>query len=80
VALIGLHMTPLALEAYIHEYCVTHPLDMDASVTGQPIPATMQTYALRGTPTLILSIRFHEFGRTDDLQVVILLGRLLSEE
>lgn len=62
VAVIGLHavferhaaMAPLALEALIHEYRVTHPVGMDVSVPGYPIPASMRTYAMRGMPTLIL--------------------------
>ena len=44
----------------------------------------MQAYAMRGTPTLILidragHIRFHEFGRPDDLKVGMVLGSLLAE-
>lgn len=92
VAVIGLHtvfehhaaMTPLALQAFLHEYRVTHPVGVDAAVPGRTVPATMQAYAMRGTPTLILidragRIRFHEFGRPDDLQVGLALGRLLTE-
>jgi hypothetical protein len=89
---IGLHtvfehhaaMTPLALEAFLHEYRVTHPVGVDVAVPGRSVPATMQAYAMRGTPTLILidragRIRFHEFGRPDDLKVGLALGRLLAE-
>jgi hypothetical protein len=92
VVVIGLHtvfehhaaMTPLALEAFLHEYRVTHPVGVDVAVPGRSVPATMQAYAMRGTPTLILidragRIRFHEFGRPDDLKVGLALGRLLAE-
>jgi hypothetical protein len=92
VTVIGLHtvfehhaaMTPLALEAFLHEYRITHPVGVDVAVPGRAVPATMQAYAMRGTPTLILidrvgHIRFHEFGRPDDLQVGLMLGRLLEE-
>jgi thiol-disulfide isomerase/thioredoxin len=50
VSVIGLHtvfehhaaMTPLALEVFLHEYRVTHPVGVDVAVAGTPIPATMQ--------------------------------------
>ncbi len=92
VVVIGLHtvfehhaaMTPLALEAFLHEYRITHPVGVDVTVPGRTVPATMQAYAMRGTPTLILidragHIRFHEFGRPEDLRVGLALGRLLAE-
>jgi hypothetical protein len=89
---IGLHtvfehheaMTPLALEAFLHEYRVTHPVAVDEAVAGEPIPATMQRYRLQGTPSVILidrlgRLRMQEFGRIDDLQLGVLLGQLLAE-
>ncbi|MBK9131337.1 MAG: redoxin domain-containing protein [Gammaproteobacteria bacterium] len=92
VIVIGLHtvfehhaaMTPLALEAFLHEYRITHPVGVDVAVSGRSVPATMQAYAMRGTPTLVLidragHVRFHEFGRPDDLRVGVTLGRLLAE-
>lgn len=92
VAVIGLHtvfehhaaMTPVALEAFLHEYRVTHPVGVDAAVAGSPVPATMQRYGMRGTPTLILidragRLRLHEFGPVDDLKLGLTLGRLLAE-
>lgn len=77
-------MTPLALEVFLHEYRVTHPVGVDVAVAGTPIPATMHCYAMRGTPTLILidrdgKLRRHEFGRMDDLKLGIILGQLLAE-
>ncbi len=93
VAVIGLHtvfehhsaMTPVALEAFLHEYRVTHPVGVDTAGTDSPIPETMRNYHLNGTPSLILidrlgRLRFHEFGRVDDLQLGMLLGQLLSED
>lgn len=92
VSVIGLHtvfehhaaMTPLALEAFLHEYRVTHPVGVDVAVAGTPIPSTMHRYAMRGTPTLILidragKLRLHEFGRMDDLRLGMMLGQLLAE-
>lgn len=92
VTVVGLHtvfehhaaMTPLALQAFLHEYRVTHPVGVDVAMPGHSVPATMQAYAMRGTPTLILidragCVRLHEFGRPDDLKVGLALGRLLAE-
>lgn len=93
VAVIGLHsvfehhaaMTPLALEAFLHEYRITHPVGVDSAVAGDPIPATMRAYGMQGTPTLVLldragRIRLHQFGRVDDLPLGMLLGQLLAED
>jgi len=77
-------MTTVALKAFVHEYQITHPIAVDAVVTGDPIPASMRQYRLKGTPSLLLidkkgRIRDHEFGRTDDLYLGVRIGRLLTE-
>lgn len=92
LAVIGLHtvfehhaaMTPVALEAFLHEYRVTHPVGVDLAVAGDPIPATMARYGMQGTPTLILidhqgRLRQHAFGRVDDLALGVMLGGLLAQ-
>lgn len=92
VSVIGLHtvfehhaaMTPVALEAFLHEYHVTHPVGVDVAVAGTPVPATMLRYGMRGTPTLILidragKLRLQEFGPMDDLKLGMMLGQLLAE-
>ena len=92
VAVVGLHtvfehhaaMMPVALEAFLREYRVTHPVGVDVAVTGSPVPETMNRYGMRGTPTLILidragKLRLHEFGRMDDLRLGMMLGQLLAE-
>ena len=92
VSVIGLHtvfehhaaMLPLALEVFVHEYRVTHPVGVDVAVDGIAIPATMRRYGMRGTPTLILidrvgKLRLHEFGRMEDLRLGMMLGQLLAE-
>jgi thiol-disulfide isomerase/thioredoxin len=92
VSVIGLHtvfehhaaMTPVALEAFLHEYRVTHPVGVDVAVAGISIPATMRRYGMQGTPTLILidragKLRLHELGRMDDLRLGMMLGQLLAE-
>ena len=92
VPVIGLHtvfehhaaMMPVALEAFLHEYRVTHPVGVDVAVAGISIPATMRRYGMQGTPTLILidragKLRLHELGRMDDLRLGMMLGQLLAE-
>jgi len=94
VVVVGLHtvfehhaaMSPVALEAFLHEYRVTHPVGVDmAGREGDPVPQSMRRYGLQGTPSLMLidqtgRLRFHEFGRVDDLRLGMLLGRLLAEQ
>lgn len=92
VSVIGLHtvfehhaaMMPMALEVFLHEYRVTHPVGVDVAVDGIAIPATMRRYGMRGTPTLILidragKLRMQEFGRMEDLRLGMMLGQLLAE-
>ncbi len=92
VSVVGMHsvfehhaaMTTVALEAFLHEYRVTHPVGVDARVASTPIPATMHRYGMRGTPTLILidrdgKLRLQEFGGMDDLRLGMMLGQLLAE-
>lgn len=92
VAVIGLHtvfehhtaMTPVSLEAFIHEYRLTMPIGVDQADDGTPIPLTMQRYGMRGTPTTIIidragRIRHHGFGQDDDLALGLRLGALLVE-
>ncbi|MBU1211645.1 MAG: redoxin domain-containing protein [Alphaproteobacteria bacterium] len=92
VAVIGLHtvfehheaMTPVSLEAFIHEYRLTMPIGVDQAGDGTPIPITMQRYGMRGTPTTIIidrsgRIRHHGFGQDDDLALGLRIGALLAE-
>jgi peroxiredoxin len=92
VAVIGLHtvfehhdvMTPRALEAFIHEYRLNFPVAVDEPRAGHPVPRTMQHYALKGTPSLLLfdregRLRLNHFGRLDDMIVGRLIGQLISE-
>ncbi|MFJ3460128.1 peroxiredoxin family protein [Achromobacter spanius] len=92
VAVIGLHsvfehhavMTPQALEAFVHEYRWSFPIGIDQPDGHNGIPLTMRTYALRGTPSLILidregRMRLHHFGHLDDLVLGAAVGQLLSE-
>ena len=86
---IGLHtvfehhaaMTPVSLEAFIHEYRLTFPIGVDEAGEGSPIPATMQRYGMQGTPTTILigragNIVHHGFGQQSDMA----LGAIIATE
>jgi peroxiredoxin len=92
LSVIGLHtvfehhaaMTPVSLEAYIHEYRLTFPIGVDQSVESSPIPVTMNRYGMRGTPTAILigrdgKIRHRGFGQEDDMALGVMIGSLLAE-
>lgn len=89
VTVLGLHsvfehhdvMTPVALDAFLHEYQITFPVAIDRPIENQRIPATMARYELQGTPTTLLvgrDGRIHHifFGGVDDLQLGAILGRM----
>ena len=92
VTLLGLHtvfehhdaMTPVSLEAFLHEYQITFPVGVDAHAPGATTPITMGRYRLRGTPSLVVidragSIRLSAFGHIEDLAVGASLARLIDE-
>ncbi len=92
VAVVGLHtvfehhaaMTRVSLEAFIHEYRLTFPIGIDQAAPQGAVPLTMQTYGLRGTPSLVLidragQIRLHEFGHVPDLVVGAAIGQLVAQ-
>jgi peroxiredoxin len=89
---IGLHtvfehhaaMTPVALEAFIHEYRLTFPIGVDKPGADGPIPQTMQAYGMQGTPTMVLigrdgRIRHRGFGAEDDMAVGARIVAALQE-
>ena len=94
VAVIGLHtvfehhaaMTPVSLQAFLHEYRITFPVGVDApsADVGNPIPVTMQAYGMQGTPSLVLidrngHLRHHAFGAEDDLALGAAIATLIVE-
>lgn len=92
VAVIGLHtvfehhaaMTPVSLEAFIHEFRLTFPIGVDRAGEAGPIPNTMAAYDMRGTPTLVLidrvgRIRKQTLGVEEDLRVGADIATLLAE-
>jgi peroxiredoxin len=93
LAVVGLHtvfehhaaMTPVSLEAFIHEYRLTFPIGVDEASGDSPLPQTMRRYEMRGTPTTILigrdgTLRHHGFGQEDDLALGAIIGTLLAEK
>ena len=89
---IGLHtvfehhaaMTPVALEAFVHENKLTFPIGIDTAGEDGPIPVTMARYGMRGTPTLILirrdgTIHHHGFGPQDDMAVGAIVASMLAD-
>ena len=92
VVVLGLHtvfehhsvMGPEALKVFMHEYRIPFPVAVDRAVPGSPLPATMQRYGLRGTPSLLVigrngTLRLNNFGSLDDMPLGALLGQLAAE-
>jgi len=72
------------LQAFAHEHHVDFPIAMDKQVAGQPIPQTMASYGLQGTPSLILidrrgRIRMQQLGVVCDIRVGAEIQALVSE-
>lgn len=91
VAVVGLHtvfehhavMGRDALAVFLSEYRVTFPVGIDRP-SGDDVPSTMARYGLQGTPTTLLidragHVRFHRFGRVDELVFGAVLGQLIAE-
>ena len=92
LTLLGIHtvfehhdaMTPVSLEAFLHEYRITFPVGVDAPTPGSPTPVTMGRYRLRGTPSLVIidregNLRVNAFGQVDDLLLGAALARLIDK-
>lgn len=94
VVVVGLHtvfehheaMTVTALRAFVHEYGIHFPVGVDTPADdGSPIPQTMATYRMQGTPTLLLinragSLRRQIFGHIPDLRLGAEIMRLVVEQ
>lgn len=92
VAVIGIHtvfehhtaMTPVALDAFLHEYRISFPVAVDVPGEDSPIPQTMAAYGMQGTPTMVLidragNIRRQTLGTEDDLRVGADIALLTAE-
>lgn len=91
VTVVGLHtvfehhaaMTPVSLDAFIHEYRLGFPIAVDAPGSS-PTPATMTRYGFRGTPSIVLIdrngfLKLHQFGHIPDLQLGATIQKLIHE-
>ncbi len=93
IAIIGFHtvfehhaaMTPVSLQAFLHEYRITFPVAVDApGKGGEAVPKTMAAYEMQGTPTLVLidrqgRRRLQAFSHVPDLRLGAALAKLLAE-
>ncbi|MEP3347383.1 MAG: redoxin domain-containing protein [Litoreibacter sp.] len=94
VVVIGLHtvfehhsaMQPHALEAFLHEYRIKFPVGVDqpSEMDGMALPNTMQTYQLRGTPSLLVidrmgRQRLNLFGQENDMKLAASISKLIYE-
>lgn len=92
VAVVGLHTVfehhevtgPDALRVFTSEFGITFPVGIDRH-EDDPLPVTMRTYGLKGTPSVLLIdraglLRLSHFGRLDDITLGVVLGHLLAEE
>jgi hypothetical protein len=92
LTVVGLHtvfehhdvMGPAALDVFLKEYRVGFPVAVDRPDSRVGSPLTMQAYAMRGTPTVLLIdgqglVRRHVFGAYDDLKLGYDLGLLITE-
>ena len=91
VVVLGLHtvfehhaaMTPVSLEAFLHEYRITFPVGVDQEGVGT-MPKTMETYHLRGTPSLLLIdkegvLHANHFGEVSQMQLGSEIATLICE-
>lgn len=92
LAILGLHtvfehhaaMKPVSLQAFIHEFKINYPVGVDEAGDPGPMPITMETYRLRGTPSTVLINRKGEmaassFGHLDEMTLGATLQSLISE-
>lgn len=92
VVVVGLHtvfehhaaMTPVSLEAFLHEYRIGFPVGVDAHDDPAGPSVTMQRYGLRGTPSLVLfdrsgRVRHSSFGHESDLALGARIAMLMGE-
>ena len=93
VTVLGLHtvfehhdaMGPVSLKAFLHENRITFPVAIDKpQMPNAPIPATMELYGMRGTPTMMLidmkgRLRRCHFGHVDDMGLGAEIMGLLKE-
>ncbi len=92
LSVLGLHtvfehheaMGPVSLKAFLHENRIAFPVAIDQpQMPASPIPATMELYAMQGTPTMLLidregRLRRRTFGHIPDMQLGAEIMALLN--
>ena len=89
---IGLHsvfehhsvMNEAALRVFLYEYRIKFPVTIDRSADSGPIPMTMRSYKLQGTPSTVIidqsgDVRMIHFGQISDLRLGSIIGRIIAE-
>lgn len=77
-------MSPVSLEAFLHEYKIAFPVAVDrAAADGGRIPQTMAAYGFQGTPSTVVIDREgrvvrSSFGAEDDLVLGLVAGNALG--
>ena len=93
VMVLGLHtvfehhgaMEAVSLKAFLHENRIIFPVAIDRpQIPDAHIPATMELYGMRGTPTMMLidtkgRLRRCIFGHVDDMQLGAEIMGLMKE-
>lgn len=77
-------MSPVTLQAFLHEYRLKSPVAVDLAEEGSDIPVTMRRFGLRGTPSSVLigrdgSILHQVFGVEDDIAVGARIAMALAD-
>jgi peroxiredoxin len=94
VSVLGLHtvfehhdaMGPISLKAFLHENRITFPVAIDKpQMPKSPLPETMESYGMQGTPTMLLidrdgNLRRQIFGHLHDMQLGAEIMALLNEK
>lgn len=89
VAVLGLHtvfehheaMREPSLRAFLHEFRVRFPVGIDRPAAQGALPVSMRRFGLQGTPSWLIfdragALKFHHFGRTDDMVLAAEVARL----
>ena len=77
-------MTPVSVQAFIHEYWITFAIAVDAPAPDSTVPVAMAAYQMRSTPRGALidrhsRLRWHRFGQVEDMAVGAAIASLLNK-
>ncbi len=91
-SVLGLHsvfenhevMNEAALKVFIKEWRLNMPIGIDKKIPDDWMPATMRSYALQGTPSILIidgkgELRMNYFGHLENEQLFKFLDSLIKE-